>query len=505
MHYCKSLKDRKPNPVWGSSLSKLVETPLVKGISEYTTVREVKGPLIIIERTRGVAYGEIGVVIGPDGVPRTVQVVEVGENFAVAQVLTGTLGLPALGSTVRFYGETLKIPVSEELIGRVLDGKGAPRDGMPLPPAEDYRDVMGEPLNPYTRIPPNEPIETGISGIDAMFTMVRGQKLPIFSGSGLPHNLVAAQVARQATVPGKEEDFVIVFVGIGLKMEEALFFLNEFKKTGALRRLVVVLNLANDPIAERILAPRVGLTIAEYLAWEKGYHVLAILTDMTNYCEGLRELSSSKGELPGRRGYPGYMYTDLATIYERCGKVVGKKGSLTQFPILTMPHDDITHPIPDLSGYITEGQIILSRALWGKGIYPPIDVVGEFVGVASLSRLMKDAVGEGKTREDHKYVGNQLVAAYAKAVEIRKLAILVGEANLGWRERRYLRFADAFERRFLSQGFYERRTFEQTLDLAWEVLSILPEDELTLVPPDLTKRYYRRSVFESIKDEAVAK
>ncbi len=480
-------------------LAKITEVPKLRGISEYSTVREVKGPLIIIERTRGVSYGEVGVVIGPDGEPRTVQVIEVGEDFAIAQVLTGTLGLPSRGSTVRFYGETFRVPVSEEYIGRVLDGKGQPRDHMPLPPPEEFRPVMGEPLNPYMRLYPDEPIETGISGIDAMFTMVRGQKLPFFSGSGLPHNLCAAQVARQATVPGKEEEFAIVFVGIGLKMEEALFFLNEFRRTGALRRLVTVINLANDPIAERILAPRVGLTIAEYLAWEKGYHVLAILTDMTNYCEGLRELSSSKGELPGRRGYPGYMYTDLATIYERCGKVRGRKGSLTQMPVLTMPHDDITHPIPDLSGYITEGQLILSRALWGKGIYPPLDVVGEFVGVACLSRLMKDAVGEGKTREDHKYVGNQLVAAYARAVETRKLALLVGETNLSWRDRRYLRFGDLFERKFLMQGFYERRTFEQTLDLAWDVLSVLPEDELTLVPPEMSRRYYRKSIYESIK------
>lgn len=486
-------------------MAKTLEPIKTLGTVEYTTVREVKGPLIIIEKTRGVSFGEIGEVIGPDGEPRRVQIIEVGENFAVAQVLTGTYGLPAKGSTVRFYGQVLRVPVSEEYIGRVLDGKGYPRDHLPLPPAEDFRPVMGEPLNPYMRLYPEEPIETGVSAIDASFTMVRGQKLPIFSGSGLPHNLVAAQVARQATVPGKEEEFAIVFIAMGLKTEEALFFLNEFRKTGALRRLVMVLNLANDPIAERILAPRVGLTIAEYLAWECGYHVLAILTDMTNYCEALRELSSSKGELPGRRGYPGYMYTDLATIYERCGKARGRKGSLTQFPILTMPHDDITHPIADLSGYITEGQIILSRALWGKGIYPPVDVVGEFVGVASLSRLMKDAVGEGKTREDHKYVANQLVAAYARAVETRKLALLVGEANLSWRDRRFLRFADLFERKFLSQGFYERRTFEQTLELAWDVLSILPDDELTLVPPDLSRRYYRHAIFETIKDEGVVK
>jgi V/A-type H+-transporting ATPase subunit B len=473
-------------------MSKLIES--MPGIVSYSTVREVKGPLIVIERTKGVAYNEIGEVVGPDGMPRMVQVVEVGSDYAVAQVLTGTLGLPAKGSTVKFYGRTLRIPVSEDLLGRVLDGKGQPRDAMPLPPAEEYLDINGEPLNPYAREYPEEPIETGVSAIDGLNTMVRGQKLPIFSGTGLPHNMLAAQVARQATVRGHEEEFAIIFAAMGLKSEEALFFLNEFRRTGALRRLVMVLNLASDPIAERILTPRTALTIAEYLAWYRDYHVLVILTDMTNYAEALRELSSSKGELPGRRGYPGYMYTDFATIYERTGRAKGKRGSITQFPILTMPHDDITHPIPDLTGYITEGQLVLSRTLWGKGIYPPFDVI------MSLSRLMKDAVGEGKTRDDHKYVANQLIAAYSRALDVRNLALLVGETNLSWRERRYLRFADQFERKFIAQGYYERRTFEQTLDIAWDVISILPEDELTNVPPDISKRYYRRSIFESIKD-----
>jgi V/A-type H+-transporting ATPase subunit B len=464
-------------------------TPVVS----YNTVREVKGPLIVIEKTRGVAYGEIGEVIGPDGEPRRVQVIEVGTDYAVAQVLGGTLGLPAKGSTVRFYGRTLKIPVSEQLIGRILDGKGQPRDHMPLPPPEDFRDVNGEPLNPYSREYPEEPIETGISAIDGLYTLVRGQKLPIFSGTGLPHNMLAAQVVRQATVRGSEEEFAVVFVGVGIRTEEALFFMDEFRKTGALRRAVAVLNLASDPVAERILAPRVGLTIAEYLAWQLGYHVLVVITDMTNYCEGLRELSSGKGELPGRRGYPGYMYTDLATIYERAGRARGRKGSITQFPILTMPHDDITHPIPDLTGYITEGQLVLSRAMWGKGIYPPFDVI------MSLSRLAKDAIGEGKTREDHKDVANTLIAAYSKALELRSLATLVGERNLGWRERRYLRFADAFEQRFIKQGYYERRSFEETLDIGWDVLSILPEDELTNARPQITQKFYRRHIFESVK------
>ncbi|MFP3200500.1 MAG: V-type ATP synthase subunit B [Thermoproteus sp.] len=464
----------------------------ISPVVSYSTVREIKGPLLVIERTRGVAYGELGEVVGPDGEPRRVQVIEVATDYAVAQVLGPTLGLPAKGSTVRFYGKTYRLGVSEDLIGRILDGKGQPRDHMPLPPPRDFRDINGEPLNPYAREYPEEPIETGISAIDGLYTLVRGQKLPIFSGTGLPHNVMAAQVVRQSTVRGSEEGFAVVFVGIGIRSEEAMYFLEEFRRTGALRRAVAVINLASDPVAERILAPRVGLTIAEHLAWDLGYHVLVVITDMTNYAEGLRELSSGKGELPGRRGYPGYMYTDLATIYERAGRARGRKGSVTQFPILTMPHDDITHPIPDLSGYITEGQLVLSRSMWGKGIYPPFDII------MSLSRLAKDAIGEGKTREDHKDVANTLIAAYSRALELRSLATLVGERNLGWRERRYLRFADAFEQKFVKQGVYERRTFEETLDIGWDVMSILPEDELTNARPEISAKYYRKHIFDSV-------
>ncbi|MFP3250936.1 MAG: V-type ATP synthase subunit B [Thermoproteus sp.] len=464
----------------------------ISPVVSYSTVREVKGPLLVIERTRGVAYGELGEVVGPDGEPRRVQVIEVATDYAVAQVLGPTLGLPAKGSTVRFYGKTYRLGVSEDLIGRILDGKGQPRDHMPLPPPRDFRDINGEPLNPYAREYPEEPIETGISAIDGLYTLVRGQKLPIFSGTGLPHNVMAAQVVRQSTVRGSEEGFAVVFVGIGIRSEEAMYFMEEFRRTGALRRAVAVINLASDPVAERILAPRVGLTIAEHLAWDLGYHVLVVITDMTNYAEGLRELSSGKGELPGRRGYPGYMYTDLATIYERAGRARGRKGSVTQFPILTMPHDDITHPIPDLSGYITEGQLVLSRSMWGKGIYPPFDII------MSLSRLAKDAIGEGKTREDHKDVANTLIAAYSRALELRSLATLVGERNLGWRERRYLRFADAFEQKFVKQGVYERRTFEETLDIGWDVMSILPEDELTNARPEISAKYYRKHIFDSV-------
>jgi V/A-type H+-transporting ATPase subunit B len=464
----------------------------ISPVVSYSTVREVKGPLLVIERTRGVAYGELGEVVGPDGEPRRVQVIEVATDYAVAQVLGPTLGLPAKGSTVRFYGKTYRLGVSDDLIGRILDGKGQPRDHMPLPPPRDFRDINGEPLNPYAREYPEEPIETGISAIDGLYTLVRGQKLPIFSGTGLPHNVMAAQVVRQSTVRGSEEGFAVVFVGIGIRSEEAMYFMEEFRRTGALRRAVAVINLASDPVAERILAPRVGLTIAEHLAWDLGYHVLVVITDMTNYAEGLRELSSGKGELPGRRGYPGYMYTDLATIYERAGRARGRKGSVTQFPILTMPHDDITHPIPDLSGYITEGQLVLSRSMWGKGIYPPFDII------MSLSRLAKDAIGEGKTREDHKDVANTLIAAYSRALELRSLATLVGERNLGWRERRYLRFADAFEQKFVKQGVYERRTFEETLDIGWDVMSILPEDELTNARPEISAKYYRKHIFDSV-------
>jgi V/A-type H+-transporting ATPase subunit B len=464
----------------------------ISPVVSYSTVREIKGPLLVIERTRGVAYGELGEVVGPDGEPRRVQVIEVATDYAVAQVLGPTLGLPAKGSTVRFYGKTYRLGVSEDLIGRILDGKGQPRDHMPLPPPRDFRDINGEPLNPYAREYPEEPIETGISAIDGLYTLVRGQKLPIFSGTGLPHNVMAAQVVRQSTVRGSEEGFAVVFVGIGIRSEEAMYFMEEFRRTGALRRAVAVINLASDPVAERILAPRVGLTIAEHLAWDLGYHVLVVITDMTNYAEGLRELSSGKGELPGRRGYPGYMYTDLATIYERAGRARGRKGSVTQFPILTMPHDDITHPIPDLSGYITEGQLVLSRSMWGKGIYPPFDII------MSLSRLAKDAIGEGKTREDHKDVANTLIAAYSRALELRSLATLVGERNLGWRERRYLRFADAFEQKFVKQGVYERRTFEETLDIGWDVMSILPEDELTNARPEISAKYYRKHIFDSV-------
>ncbi|MCQ8898357.1 MAG: V-type ATP synthase subunit B, partial [Hadesarchaea archaeon] len=374
-----------------------------------------------------------------------------------------------------------------DLVGRIFNGRGEPIDGGPKPIPEEERDVHGAPLNPASREYPSEFIETGISAIDGMNTLVRGQKLPIFSGSGLPHNELAAQVARQAKVRGEGERFAVVFCGMGITHEDASFFIKEFERTGALERAVVFLNLASDPAIERILTPRLGLTTAEYLAFSQGMHVLVILLDMTNYAEALRELSAARNEVPGRRGYPGYMYTDLATIYERAGRVRGKRGSVTQMPILTMPGDDLTHPVPDLSGYITEGQLVMERELHRKGIYPPINVL------PSLSRLMKDGIGKGKTREDHSDVSNQLYAAYAEGRDLRALVAVVGEEALTERDRRYLDFADAFEQRFVNQGRDEDRPIERTLDLGWELLSMLPEDELTRVDPRFLSKYLKKS------------
>ncbi|MEM2460970.1 MAG: V-type ATP synthase subunit B, partial [Candidatus Hadarchaeales archaeon] len=414
------------------------------------------------------------------------QVLDARENLAVVQVYEGTGGIDTSKTKVRFTGETVKFGVGMDLVGRIFNGRGEPIDGGPKPIPEDEWDVHGAPLNPAAREYPSEFIQTGISAIDGMNTLVRGQKLPIFSGSGLPHNELAAQVARQAKVLGEEEKFAVVFCGMGITHEDASFFIRDFERTGALERAVVFLNLANDPAIERILTPRLGLTTAEYLAFVQGMHVLVILLDMTNYAEALRELSAARSEVPGRRGYPGYMYTDLATIYERAGRVKGKSGSVTQMPILTMPGDDITHPVPDLSGYITEGQLVMERELHRKGIYPPINVL------PSLSRLMKDGIGKGKTREDHSDVSNQLYAAYAEGRDLRALVAVVGEEALTERDKKYLEFADAFERRFVNQGRDEDRSIEKTLDLGWELLSMLPEDELTRVDPKFISKYLHR-------------
>ncbi|MEM0358757.1 MAG: V-type ATP synthase subunit B [Hadesarchaea archaeon] len=456
-----------------------------KGL-EYLSIKEVSGPLLVVEGVRGVAYGEVVEIITPTGERRRGQVLDARENLAVVQVYEGTGGIDTSKTKVRFTGETVKFGVGMDLVGRIFNGRGEPIDGGPKPIPEDEWDVHGAPLNPAAREYPSEFIQTGISAIDGMNTLVRGQKLPIFSGSGLPHNELAAQVARQAKVLGEEEKFAVVFCGMGITHEDASFFIRDFERTGALERAVVFLNLANDPAIERILTPRLGLTTAEYLAFVQGMHVLVILLDMTNYAEALRELSAARSEVPGRRGYPGYMYTDLATIYERAGRVKGKSGSVTQMPILTMPGDDITHPVPDLSGYITEGQLVMERELHRKGIYPPINVL------PSLSRLMKDGIGKGKTREDHSDVSNQLYAAYAEGRDLRALVAVVGEEALTERDKKYLEFADAFERRFVNQGRDEDRSIEKTLDLGWELLSMLPEDELTRVDPKFISKYLHR-------------
>ncbi len=451
-------------------------------MKEYKSIKEISGPLLFVEVDHPVKYGEIVNIKLSNGEIVKGQVLEVQEKIAVVQVFGATMGIDRKTTSVAFTGEPMLFGVSEEVLGKKFDGFGRPLDGVPIKP-EVRLNVNGEPINPYSRVPPNDFIETGISTIDVMNTLVRGQKLPIFSGSGLPHNELAVQIARQANVKG--EDFAVVFAAVGITNDEALFFIKEFEKTGALDRSVLFLNLADDPSIERILTPRLALTTAEYLAFEKDMHVLVIITDMTNYAEALREISGARKEIPGRRGYPGYMYTDLATIYERAGRVKGKKGTVTQLPILTMPSDDRTHPIPDLTGYITEGQIVLSRDLHRKNIYPPVDPL------PSLSRLMNNGIGKGKTREDHKSVSNQLYAAYANGRDLRSLAAVVGEESLTEVDRKYLKFAEEFENRFIRQGFYERRTIEESLDLGWELLSILPERELKKVKKEEIEKYLK--------------
>ncbi|MCE4601578.1 MAG: ATP synthase subunit B [Desulfurococcales archaeon] len=456
----------------------------IAGIREYSRITEIKGPLLIVEGVTNVAYDEIVEVELPTGEKRRGRVLDVARGVAVVQVFEGTTGITTTGTRVRFLGKPLEIPVSEDMLGRIFNGLGEPIDGGPKIIAEDERDVNGAPLNPAERSYPEDFIQTGVSAIDGMNTLVRGQKLPIFSGSGMPHNILAAQIARQATVRGEAEEFAVVFAAIGIKYDDYMFFKKFFEETGALNRVAMFVNLADEPAMVRLVTPRSALTLAEYLAYERDMHVLVILTDMTNYAEALREISAAREEVPGRQGYPGYLYSDLASIYERAGRVKGKKGSITQMPILTMPNDDITHPIPDLTGYITEGQIVLSRELHNKGIYPPINVL------MSLSRLMKEGIGPGKTREDHAEVSNQLYAAYSRGVELRSLAAVVGEESLSQTDRKYLKFADLFERRFLSQGPRENRTIEQTLDIAWEILATLPEEELVNIKEETIKKYH---------------
>jgi V/A-type H+-transporting ATPase subunit B len=450
---------------------------------EYTKVAEIKGPLMVIDGITKVSFDELVEIQTVDGERRLGKVLEVGFGKAIVQVFEGTIGLTITGTKAKFLGKTMEMPVSQELLGRVFDGLGRPNDGLPEPIADKFLDVNGEPMNPERREYPTSFIQTGVSVIDGMLTLVRGQKLPIFSGSGMPHNILAAQIARQASVVGTKEDFAVVFAAIGVQYSEAQYFKRSLEESGALRRSVLFLNLADDPAIE----PRVALTVAEYLAFELGMHVLAILTDMTNYAEALREISAAREEVPGRKGYPGYLYTDLANNYERAGRVKGKNGSVTQVPILSMPADDITHPIPDLTGYITEGQIVLGRDLFRKGIYPPVNVL------MSLSRLMKDGVGEGKTRSDHMEVGNQLYEAYSRAQEVRALSEIVGRAGLTGVDLKYLDAGDMFEQHFLKQAPDENRALDETLGRAWEVLSTLPEGELTKIKEKHVKQYYKSS------------
>ncbi len=450
---------------------------------EYTTVSEVAGPLMIVEGVEGVSYGEIVDIETPSGEARRGQVLEVREDLAVVQVFEGTSDLNTSTTKVRFTGETAKLGVSLDMLGRVFGGTGKPIDGGPEIIPDKELDIHGAPMNPTAREFPAEFIQTGISTIDGMNTLVRGQKLPIFSGSGLPHNDLAAQIARQAKVLAEESEFSVIFVAMGITHEEANYFMRDFEQTGALERVTVFMNLADDPAIERIITPRMALTTAEYFAFEHDMHVLVILTDMTNYCEALREISAAREEVPGRRGYPGYMYTDLASIYERAGRMIGKEGSITQMPILVMPQDDITHPIPDLTGYITEGQIVLSRDIFRKGIYPPIDVL------PSLSRLMSGGIGEGQTREDHSGVSDQLYSAYSEGRDLRDLMAVVGEEALTERDRRYLTFAENFENGFVTQRRDEDRSIQDTLTIGWELLSLLPEAELKRVRAEHIPKY----------------
>ena len=452
-------------------------------IKEYKTIQEIASPLMIVKNVEGVTYDELAEIELPNGEVRRCKVLEVEDDHAVVQLFESAQGINLAQSKVRFLGHPLQLGVSEDMLGRVFNGMGEPIDGGPAILAEEHRDINGLPMNPAARAYPAEFIQTGVSTIDGLNTLVRGQKLPIFSASGLPHAALAAQIARQAKVLGDNENFAVVFAAIGITFEESEFFIQEFRRTGAIDRTVVFSNLANDPAVERIATPRMALTAAEYLAFECGMHVLVIMTDITNYAEALREVSAAKKEVPGRRGYPGYLYTDLATLYERAGRRIGKSGSITMIPILTMPEDDKTHPIPDLTGYITEGQIILSRDLYRKGIIPPVDVL------PSLSRLKDKGIGEGKTREDHSGTMNQLFAAYARGKDAKELMTILGEAALSDDDKQFAKFADAFEQRYVNQGNNTNRTIEDTLNLGWELLSLLPRTELKRIKPELIEKY----------------
>ncbi len=464
-------------------------------LKEYKSIVNISGPLLHVEGVEGVKYEEMVDIKLDDGSIRSGRVLEVDRDNALVQVFEGTAGIDSQNTRVRFLGRGTHIYLSPDILGKVFTGLGRPMTDKDKIIPEESRDINGAPINPYARDYPNEFIQTGISSLDGLNTLVRGQKLPIFSGAGLPHNRIAAQIARQSAVLTDNEEFAVIFVAIGITFEESEYFINDFKKTGAMNRAVLVLNLADDPAIERVATPRVGLTCAEYLAFEKDMHVLVILTDMTNYCEALKEISAARKEIPGRRGYPGYLYTDLATIYERAGRIKGKKGSITQIPILTMPEDDKTHPIPDLTGYITEGQIILSRSLHRKKISPPVDVL------PSLSRLKDKGIGQGKTREDHADIFNQLYAAYARGKEVEELAVILGEAALTDMDKLYLKFAEKFEEEYVSQGEYDNRTIDQTLDLGWKLLSVFPREELKRIRTEYLDKYFAKFKTEKQDNE----
>ncbi|NIA06689.1 MAG: V-type ATP synthase subunit B [Actinobacteria bacterium] len=452
-------------------------------LKEYRTVGSISGPLLLVESVTEAKYGHIVEIELPDGSLRRGQILEVDRDKLLIQVFEGTNGIDIPSSCIRILGRGVELALAPEILGRVFGGLGTPRDDGPAIIAQRWADINGSPINPYARDYPNEFIQTGISTIDGLNPLVRGQKLPIFSGSGLPHNRLAVQLARQATVLGSGEAFAVVFAAMGITFDEAQLFINDLTDTGAIERAVMFINLADDPAIERIATPRAALTAAEYLAFEQDMHVLVILSDMTNYCEALRQIAASRKEVPGRRGYPGYLYTDLATIYERAGRIKGKAGSITMVPILTMPEDDKTHPIPDLTGYITEGQILLSRSLERRGIAPPVDVL------PSLSRLKDKGIGPDKTREDHADLYNQLYAAYARGKDAQELAAVLGEATLSDMDRAYVAFADAFEHRYISQGDYENRTIEQTLNLGWDLLTTLPKTELKRIRDEYLDKY----------------
>lgn len=456
-------------------------------IREYRTVREIAGPLMLVDDVEGVTYGELADIKMQDGSMRRGRVLEVNGSKAMVQVFEGTRGLSPEDIKVKFLAKGMEIGVSIDMLGRVFDGSGKPIDDGPAIIPEKYLNVNGNQINPFARDYPNEFIQTGISTIDLLNTLVRGQKLPLFSASGLPHSRIAAQIARQATVLKTGEKFAVVFAAMGITFEEAEFFINDFRKTGAIERSVLFINLANDPPIERLTLPRMALTTAEFLAFEKDMHVLVILTDITNYCEALREVSAARKEVPGRRGYPGYLYTDLSTIYERAGRIKGKKGSITQIPVLTMPEDDKTHPIPDLTGYITEGQIIILRPLHTQGIYPPVDVL------PSLSRLKDKGIGTGKTREDHADVMNQLYSAYAHGKNARELAVVLGESALTDEDILFVKFSDAFEDKFIRQGEYENRTIEESLHIGWQLLGMLPTKLLKRIRDEFIEKYYPKN------------